>query len=310
MGALLASTLPLAAAHAGIRSRKWLESGCSFSAYQDCSFGHQDHQQFSFSEKPANSRVAENSMHSFDGRLALNFHAAQDRRSDAAPYPGTSVSSQQSDLAEFSPGQSTAFGQHTVEWTLVAAPVAAFALSPFIDRRLHYQDNGIWQRKRQLDFEYAVILGEVGGGLWFGGQSRIGKTFWRSMDASLYTAITAQGMKYIFSRARPRQSSSPHHWFQGSCCQSFPSGEVSFQASAVTPFIAEYHKQYPWVWALEALPAYDALARMKAHGHWQTDVLAAWAIGTAWGLYAHDEPKPLILSIMPHGILVGIHTKF
>lgn len=310
LGTLLASTLPLAAAHAGIRSRKWFESGCDSSTYSDCSVEHNYHLRFSLSTVSDNGQSAEHPMHRFDGHLALNFHAAQSAGPEAAPYPGTSGKPKRPDFSKFSPGQSTAFGQHTVEWTLAAAPVAAFALSPFIDRRLHYQDNGIWQRKRQLDFEYAVILGEVGGSLWFGGQSRIGKTFWRSMDASLYTAITAQAMKYIFSRARPRQSSSPHHWFQGSCCQSFPSGEVSFQASAVTPFIAEYHKQYPWVWALEALPAYDALARMKAHGHWQTDVLAAWAIGTAWGIYAHYEPKPLILSIMPHGILVGIHTSF
>ncbi len=310
MGALLASTLPIAAAHAGIRSRKWLESECGFSSYVGCPVRHQDHEQFSFSTAPFNSQPTENSMQGFDGRLALSFHAASARRTDAAPYPGTTGSPKGSNLADFSPGESTAFGQHTVEWTLAMAPVAAFALSPILDRRLHYQDNGIWQRKRQLDFEYAVILGEVGGSLWFGGQSRIGKTFWRAMDASFYTAVSVQAMKYIFSRARPRQSSSPDHWFQGGCCQSFPSGEVSFQASAVTPFIAEYHKQYPWVWALEALPAYDALARMKAHGHWQTDVLAAWAIGTAWGLYAHYEPKPLILSIMPHGIMVGIHTSF
>ncbi len=217
---------------------------------------------------------------------------------------------QQAYLKKFSPGESTPFGQHVVEWTLLTAPIAAYALSPALDRRLHYDGTGIWKRQRQLDFEYAVILGEVGGSLWFGGQSRIGRTFWRSIDASLYTAVTVQAMKYAFSRARPEQSSSPNHWFQGNCCQSFPSGEVSFQASAVTPFIAEYHKQYPWVWALEAFPAYDAWARMKTHGHWQTDVLAAWAIGTAWGLYAHFEPKPLFLSIMPHGIMVGIHVYF
>lgn len=217
---------------------------------------------------------------------------------------------QTSAFENFSPGQSTAFGQHVVEWTLLASPVAAYALSPLIDHRLHYTDTGIWKRSRQLDFEYGVIAGEVAGGLWFGGKSRIGKTFWRAIDASFYTAVSVQAMKYIFSRARPRQSPSPHHWFQGACCQSFPSGEVSFQASAVTPFIAEFHKQHPWVWALEAFPAYDALARMKAHGHWQTDVLAAWAIGTAWGLYAQYEPKPLILSIMPHGIYVGIHASF
>ena len=249
-----------------------------------------------------------------DLRLNLDqgFDPAGNADHFAAPdhASGTWDSTQNNAFKDFSPGQSTAFGQHVVEWTLLTAPLAAYALSPVLDHKLHYMNNGMWQRQRQLDFEYAVIAGEIGGSLWFGGQSRLGKTFWRSMDASFYTAVTVQAMKYAFSRARPSQSDSPDHWFQGNCCQSFPSGEVSFQASAVTPFIAEYYKQYPWIWALEALPAYDALARMKAHGHWQTDVLAAWAIGTAWGLYAHFEPKPLILSIMPHGILVGIHVHF
>lgn len=210
----------------------------------------------------------------------------------------------------FSPGQSTAEGQHIVEWTLLAAPLAAYALSPLIDHRLAKDNHGIWKRKTQLNFEYGVILTEVGGALWFGGKSRIGKTFWQAIDASAFTAVTVQAMKYAFSRSRPYQANNPNLWFQGNCCQSFPSGEVSFQASFVTPFIAEYHKQHPWVWALEALPAYDALARMKAQGHWQTDVLAAWAIGTAWGLYAHFEPKPLILSFMPDGIVVGLHVHF
>jgi len=235
------------------------------------------------------------------------FHSARRDRFEPPPAGTTGASAA---ARHFAPGESTPAGQHAVEWTLIAAPLAAYALSPLLDHRLHYQSSGIWTRKYQLDFEHLVMLTEIGGALWAGGRSRVGKTFWRSIDASLFTAVTTTAMKYAFSRARPRQSRSPDRWFQGNCCQSFPSGEVSFQASVVTPFIAEYHKQHPWVWALEALPAYDALARMKTHGHWQTDVLAAWAIGTAWGLYAHLEPKPLFLSIMPHGIMVGIHVHF
>ena len=308
-GVLLAGTLPLAARAANLRlprkSLRLCQPGTVF-----CPEGR------GFS---AGVRAIPAAGHfSFDsGELAgagkpdsLKFDPGFDPSGGAGSGDAEGDTRQPAYFKKYSPGESTPFGQHVVEWTLLTAPIAAYALSPALDRRLHYDGTGIWQRKRQLDFEYAVILGEVGGSLWFGGESRIGKTFWRSIDASLYTAVTVQAMKYAFSRARPRQSASPDHWFQGNCCQSFPSGEVSFQASAVTPFIAEYHKQYPWVWALEALPAYDAWARMKTHGHWQTDVLAAWAIGTAWGLYAHYEPKPLFLSIMPHGIMVGIHVHF
>ncbi len=238
------------------------------------------------------------------------FHAVPSGTATSAADLRNSAEANSSRLDHFAPGQSTAEGQHIVEWTLLAAPLAAYALSPAIDHRLHYESSGIWTRQYQLDFEHLVMLTELGGAFWYGGQSRIGRTFWRSVDASIFTAVTTTAMKYAFSRARPRQSKSPDRWFQGNCCQSFPSGEVSYQASFVTPFIAEYHKDYPWVWALEVLPAYDAVARMKTHGHWQTDVLAAWAIGTAWGLYAHDEHHPLILSFMPHGVMVGLHVHF
>ena len=58
------------------------------------------------------------------------------------------------------------------------------------------------------------------------------------------------------------------------------------------------------------LPAYDAVARMKTWGHWQTDVLAAWALGTGFGIYAHSRQTPFFLGFMPHGIMVGLHTTF
>ncbi|MDE2235128.1 MAG: phosphatase PAP2 family protein [Gammaproteobacteria bacterium] len=179
-----------------------------------------------------------------------------------------------------------------------------------VDHRLTYDDSGIWKRSNQLDLEYGVVLTEIGGGLWFGGQNRIGRTFWQSIDASAFSSLAAQALKYTFSRARPSQSSSPNHWFQGSCCQSFPSGEVTLQASFVTPFILEYHQDHPWVWGLEALPLYDALGRMKTHGHWQTDVLSGWALGTAFGIFAHNWKMPFFLSLMPHGVMVGWHTRF
>jgi len=67
--------------------------------------------------------------------------------------------------------------------------------------------------------------------------------------------------------------------FKGSCCQSFPSGEVTFQADFVTPLIVNYDEQQPWIWALEALPVYDAIARLKSQAHCQTDVIA----GGFWG---------------------------
>lgn len=177
-----------------------------------------------------------------------------------------------------------------------------------IDHRLPYDDSGIWARSDQLLLEKAVIAAELGGVLWLGGDDPLGKTYWRSVDSSVFTAISVEVLKHAFGRERPSQTDDPNQWFKGG--QSFPSGEVALQASFVTPFIAEYSQDHPWVWGLELLPAYDSIARMKTQGHWQTDVLAGWALGTAFGLYAHDRQSPFFLGLMPHGIVVGLHVTF
>ncbi|MGH8370044.1 MAG: phosphatase PAP2 family protein [Gammaproteobacteria bacterium] len=177
-----------------------------------------------------------------------------------------------------------------------------------IDHRLPYDNSGIWARHDQLLLQDGVALTELGGALWLGGDSRLGKTFWQSLDSSVGTAITVQGMKYSFGRERPSQTDDPNQWFKGG--QSFPSGEVALQASFVTPFIIEYSHDHPWVWGLEILPVYDGLARMKVQGHWQTDVLAGWAVGSLWGMYAHDRETPFFLGIAPHSIVIGLHTTF
>ena len=71
-------------------------------------------------------------------------------------------------------------------------------------------------------------------------------------------------MKHIFTRSRPAQSPDPHLWFQGAGHYSFPSGEVTAVTAIVTPFVLEYGREHPAVYALELLPAYDAIARVKA----------------------------------------------
>jgi hypothetical protein len=116
---------------------------------------------------------------------------------------------------------------------------------------------------------------------------------WQAIDSSAISAVGAQLLKYAFSRARPSQGDNPNKWLQGGCCESFPSGEVTLQASFVTPFIANYAKQDPWVFALEVLPLYDSIARLKSQAHWQSDVIVGWALGTAVGYWTRPARRRL-----------------
>ena len=106
-----------------------------------------------------------------------------------------------------------------------------------IDHELSLDQNGIWGRRYQTGLEYGVIAVEIGGALWFGNDNELGHTFWQSADASIISGIAAAALKRGFSRARPEQGGNANKWFQGSCCESFPSGEVTLQASFVTPLI-------------------------------------------------------------------------
>jgi undecaprenyl-diphosphatase len=195
---------------------------------------------------------------------------------------------------------------------LGAAPVARADGGPLgIDHRLSYDNTGIWKRSYQNALIDVLLVGEVGGALWEGGEDRFGRTLWQSIDSTLIGGVSSTALKYVFSRERPSQTSDPNKWFTGHGNQSFPSGEVTVTSAVVTPLVLEYRDQYPAIYALELIPVYDAIARMKVWGHWQSDVIAGFALGTAAGYLAHShQGTPWVLSVMPNGIYVGLKKKF
>ena len=179
-----------------------------------------------------------------------------------------------------------------------------------IDHTMTYDNDGIIQRKVQLAVEDLTLATIVAGALWEGGDNRLGKTYWKALDASGLGAVSSTVLKEAFTRSRPTQSSNPNLWFQGKGHYSFPSGEVTFVTAAITPFVLEYGHDHPGVYALEALPLYDAIARLKVAGHWQTDVLAGFALGTAAGYLAHREDSPFLLHALPGGFEIGFKKRF
>ena len=179
-----------------------------------------------------------------------------------------------------------------------------------IDHRLHYDNSGIWQRSNQTTLLYGTVLTVGAGAFVFGDDSKLGDTFWRSVDALVVTSVATTAMKYTFQRERPSQTNDPNRFFQGSHAKSFPSGEVAAISAAVTPFIVNYGDEHPAVYALALLPVYDAVARMKTHGHWQSDVLVGAAIGTGVGMLMTHRKSSLVVGWLPGGMSVGYVHHF
>ncbi len=179
-----------------------------------------------------------------------------------------------------------------------------------IDSEVGGNATGIWSRKNQVLLQDLTPLIVLGGALWEGDDTRFGHTSWQSVDSLVIGSVTAAGMKLAFGRSRPSQTSDPNQWFKGRGNNSFPSGEVMEITTAVTPYILEYGAEHPAVWALELLPVYDSIARVKSHAHWQSDVLASFAIGSGIGYYMHTRSSSISVGLLPHGLTVGWKKSF
>jgi PAP2 superfamily len=196
---------------------------------------------------------------------------------------------------------------------LTATPLAARAGGGLLglDHTVNYDDSGIWNRTYQSWLIDSMVGAEIGLGLWEGGDNRFGHTIWQSIDSSALGLVAADILKFSFSRERPDQTNNPDEWFKGHYYESFPSGEVTTVSAIVTPLVLEYGSDKPAVIALEVLPIYDAIARVKVRGHWQSDVIAGYTLGSGIGYLMHARKNtPLVLSIMPHSIYVGLKHSF
>lgn len=185
-----------------------------------------------------------------------------------------------------------------------------FADAGGIDYKVPLDESGIWQRSTQKAVLAASVTLTVAGALWEGGETQLGRTFWQSVDGGAFGSLSSEALKRITTRVRPRDTDDPGLWFQGGSNHSFPSGEVTMLSALVIPFVLEYGKTHPAFYALELLPAYDMIGRVKVHAHWQTDVIAGFALGTATGYLSHSLPAPVTLQVLPHGFAIGIKAKF
>jgi len=179
-----------------------------------------------------------------------------------------------------------------------------------VDHRVSYEASGIWNPNIYRNLVGGLTAAEIGGALWEGAESRFGKTMWQGIDAEIIADLSAQAGKYIFTRTRPSTTDNPCLWFQHGSNYSFPSGEAAVAAALVTPYIFEYGSDYPATYALALLPLYVGAARVKNQAHWQTDILAGWAIGGLSGWFAHSRDVPILIQALPHGFEVGFKKSF
>ena len=194
---------------------------------------------------------------------------------------------------------------------LTLATASAWAGGPFgIDHPVGGDASGIWVRRNQLILQDLTPLVVLTGALWEGDNSRFSHTSWQAADSLLVGAATSGVMKLAFSRSRPSQTDDPNEWFQGKGHSSFPSAEVMEISTAITPYVLENGGEHPAVWALELLPVYDAIARVKSHAHWQSDVLTSFVLGSAVGYYTHERSTSIGVGILPRGITVGWKKSF
>jgi hypothetical protein len=195
-------------------------------------------------------------------------------------------------------------------WLGASACVAQECGWSRLDHRVNYDASGIWSPTVYRSLVGMLTVAGIGGAVWEGSETRLGRTMWQGVDSEIISAVAASAGKYIFTRARPIDADNPCLWFQGGSNYSFPSGEAAVATALIAPYVLEYGNEFPATYALLLLPLYVGAARVKNQAHWQSDVLAGWAVGGLSGWYAHSRNVPITIELLPHGFAVGYRQQF
>jgi len=179
-------------------------------------------------------------------------------------------------------------------------------LQASFDHKIPYDDSPFWDA--HYDIPLASFIALSGVALYEGTDSRLGKTSWKAIEAGILSQVITDGLKSATGRLRPSQSDSPDDWGEGG--KSFPSGHVAGMTALVTPFVLEYQEDYPLIHLLWALPIHQMGGRLKAQAHWQSDVLAGFAVGALSGYLSHRNEQPLLLQLTSDGAMVGFKHRF
>ena len=77
-----------------------------------------------------------------------------------------------------------------------------------IDHKIHEDTSGIWNQDIYRNMLLAMTIGQVGYAVWEGGESRLGNTAWRGIDSEIIGAVSAEGLKRVFTGVRPSETNN------------------------------------------------------------------------------------------------------
>ena len=108
---------------------------------------------------------------------------------------------------------------------LLLIGMSSSACAGGIDHVVTYDDSGIWSRSNQQALSYGAGAAVIAGSIFADSDSRLGRTFDRSMDAMVMTAMTTTAMKYAFSRERPDEVMGPETFLPAAGTRAFPAAK-------------------------------------------------------------------------------------
>jgi hypothetical protein len=127
------------------------------------------------------------------------------------------------------------------------------------------------------------------------------------IEASIFSAVTAEGLKYAAGRERPNTTLDPNDWRAGG--SSFPSLHTDLAFAIGTVFAESGDDDYRWLRRFIGYGVGTATVylRLRDNAHWFSDTIAGGAIGMASAHFSinrrlerpDDHPQALNLSVVP-----------
>lgn len=105
------------------------------------------------------------------------------------------------------------------------------------------------------------------------------REFGSMVEASAFTLVSTEVIKYAAGRQRPSETTDPDQWFAGG--DSFPSLHASVAFAIGTVLAESGNDDYRWVRRIlgYGVAGTTAYLRLEHNAHWATDVIAGSALG-------------------------------